>query len=256
VSEHEEQPRNELARQVVVGFAAGLAAGYAGPLPGAVAAGAAPLVLAGMDYVSATISSRRVEHATETLTDAADEFGAKTPEEFVKFITAAVSDEEHQELLARALTIAQDTAMRAQRRALGRALAAAASDTGTKVDHELLFIRVVADLDESHIRLLRLMNTTPPNLNAASRRMAQLDQSVWLLSDIKEQDPGLVNVVQELLPVLERHLLVTRSTDVQLYTERPYGTASTDNREPAYAITLYGTWFLRRLAEPGGLQPG
>jgi hypothetical protein len=112
VSENKPQPRYELARQVVVGFAAGLAAGYAGPLPGAVAAGAAPLVQAGMDYISATIGSRRLDHATETLTDGADEFGARTPKEFVEFVKAAVSDEEHQELLARALTIAQDTAMR------------------------------------------------------------------------------------------------------------------------------------------------
>lgn len=67
----------------------------------------------------ATIGSRRLEHAAETLGDAADEFGAEIPEEFVKFVEAAASDEQHQELLARALTIAQDTAMRDTRRALG-----------------------------------------------------------------------------------------------------------------------------------------
>ena len=37
----------------------------------------------------------------------------------MKFVEAAASDEQHQELLARALTIAQDTAMRDTRRALG-----------------------------------------------------------------------------------------------------------------------------------------
>jgi hypothetical protein len=46
---------SELARQVVVNVGAGLAAGYAGPLAGTVAAGAAPVVLAGMDWISATI---------------------------------------------------------------------------------------------------------------------------------------------------------------------------------------------------------
>lgn len=88
------------------------------------------------------------------------------------FVEAAVSDEEHQELLARALTIAQDTAMRDKRRALGRALASAASDTGTKVDEELLFIRVLADLDEPHIRVLRLMSTplSVSGLHGRSRR--------------------------------------------------------------------------------------
>ena len=81
--------RSELARQVVVGVAAGLAAGYAGPIAGTAAAGAAPVVLAGMDYISATIGSRRLEHATKTLTDAAEDSGAKTPEEFVEFIKGA-----------------------------------------------------------------------------------------------------------------------------------------------------------------------
>jgi hypothetical protein len=49
-----------------------------------------------MDYVLATIGSRRVDHATQTLTDGSDEFGAKTPKEFVEFVKAAVSDEQHQ----------------------------------------------------------------------------------------------------------------------------------------------------------------
>jgi hypothetical protein len=56
------------------------------------------------------------------------------PDEFVK---AAVSDEERQELLARALTIAQDAAMRDKRRALGRVVVQAASDIG-KIDKELV----------------------------------------------------------------------------------------------------------------------
>jgi hypothetical protein len=50
-------------------------------------------------------------------------------------------------LLARTLTIAQDSAMRDKRRALGRALANALDDTGTKVDSEIAFVRVLADLD-------------------------------------------------------------------------------------------------------------
>lgn len=43
-------------------------------------------------------------------------------------------------------------------------LATAASDSGSKVDAELLFIRVLAELDEPHVRLLRLMSTKPPSL--------------------------------------------------------------------------------------------
>jgi hypothetical protein len=93
------------------------------PLTGAAAAGAVPAVLAGMDFIAATIGFRRMRHATQALTDGADDYGARTPEDFIEFVKVAVSDEEHQELLARALTIAQDTAMRNKRRALGRALA-------------------------------------------------------------------------------------------------------------------------------------
>jgi hypothetical protein len=221
----ERQDINELARQVVVSFGAGLA-GYLGPGAGAVAAGAAPLVLAGLDYVSAIIGPRRLDHAAQTLTDGAEMFGAKTREEFKAFVEAAVSDEEHQELLARALTIAQDTAMRDKRRALGRALAAAASDTGTKVDEELLFIRIVADLDEPHIRLLRLM-TTPP-----------LRQ--WPPSRILEEDPGLTSP-WALLSVLARHQLISGGYEVL----PPRGEI-----RPDYTITEYGEWFLTRLAEP------
>src|SRR5690349_7427061 len=114
-----QQSLHEVAKQVVVNVAAGLA-GYLGPGASAIAAGAAPIVLAGLDYISATIGSRRLDHATETLTDAAEEFGAETTEEFVEFVKAAVSDEDRQELLARALMIAQDTAMRDKRRADNR----------------------------------------------------------------------------------------------------------------------------------------
>lgn len=69
----------------------------------------------------------------------------------MKFVEDAVSNPEHQELLARALTIAQDTAMRDKRRALGRALASAVAETGTTVDDELAFIRTLADLDPPDI---------------------------------------------------------------------------------------------------------
>jgi hypothetical protein len=227
--------RGELARQVVVNLGAGLAAGYAGPLAGALATGAAPAVLAGMDYISATIGSRRVEHATETLEDAADAYGAETPEEFVEFVKAAVSDEDRQELLARALTIAQDAAFRDKRRALGRALAAAASDTGTKVDEEMLFIRVVAELDEPHIRLLRLMSIPPPSLDALNRqqRLAIGEPPIrqWHPPEIAQVDPGLAEVMYGLFPVLHRLRLI-------------------DGNEAEYTINAYGEWILARFAEP------
>jgi hypothetical protein len=235
--------RGDLARQVVVNVAAGLAAGYAGPVGGAAAAGAVPVVLAGMDYISATIGSRRVEHATETLEDAADAFGAETPDEFIKFVQEAVSDPERQELLARALTIAQDTAMRDKRRALGRVVAQAASDSGTKVDNEMIYLRVLADLDEPHVRLLRLMTTKPAHQDKVNEQREALGIPAvrqWHPSDIVQADPGLKDVVWSLLPVLHRHGLISGGYEMITWA----------GREPEYTITDYGEWFLALLAEP------
>jgi hypothetical protein len=201
----EEQPSvSEVARQVVVNAAAGLA-GYLGPAEGAIAGGAAPVVLALLGYMTGTIRSRRLDHATEMLADAATEFGAKTTEEFVEFIEAAVSAEERQELLARALTIAQDTSMRDKRRALGRVVAQAASDTGTKVDKQLIYLRVIDDLDEPHIRLLRLMTTKPPHQDAVNRQREAIGEAPvrqWHPSDLGQADLGIAEVVWSLLPVL------------------------------------------------------
>jgi hypothetical protein len=232
----------QVARQVVVGVTAGLAT-YLGPGPGAMAAGAAPVVLAGLDYISGTIGSRRLDHATETLTDAAEEIGAKTTDEFLNFVEVAVSDEERQELLARALSIAQDTSMRDKRRALGRVIAQAARDTGTKVDIQLIYLRVIDDLDEPHIRLLRLMATRPPHQDAVNQQREAINVvpvRQWHPSDLSQADPGLAEVVWSLLPVLDRHGLISGGYEV----------LTSAGREPEYEITPYGEWFLTMLAEP------
>jgi hypothetical protein len=239
----DEQPSvSEVARQVVVNVAAGLA-GYLGPGPGVLAAGAAPVALAGLDYISSTIGARRLAHATETLEDAAAEFGAKSTDEFLAFVEAVVSDEEHQEILARALTIAQDTSMRDKRRALGRVVAQAASDVGTKVDRQLVYLRVIDDLDEPHVRLLRLMTTTPPHLDAVNRQKEKIGEPPvrqWHPSDLGQADPGIAEVVWSLLPVLARHGLISGGDDVITWA----------GREPEYVVTPYGEWFLTMLSDP------
>jgi hypothetical protein len=112
-----------------------------------------------------------------------------------------------------------------------------------EVDDELLFIRVLADLDEPHIRLLRLMSTAPPHLDAVNRQMQAVGRPAirqWHPSDISVQDPGLADVVWGLLPVLDRHQLISGGYDV----------LTTSGQEPEYTITPYGEWFLTRLAEP------
>jgi hypothetical protein len=222
---------------MVVAFGAG-AAGLIGPEAAVLATGLAPLAEAGLGWFSTTIRTRRQEHAADTVMHGADEYGAETMEQFVAFMKALVSDEEHQELLARTLTLAQDTAMRDKRRALGRALASAASDTGTRVDEELLYIRVLDDLDEPHIRLLRLLSATPPHLTAIGLG----DVRQWFPWSIAQADPGLAETVWALLGPLQRHGLIWMTTE-QYHV--PGG-----SMENQCEISPYGEWFLTRLAEP------
>ena len=168
--------------------------------------------------------------------DGAEAFGAKTFEDFKSFIDTVIRDDEHRELLARALTVGQDAAIRDKRRALGRTLASAASDTGTKVDDELLFIRVLADLDEPHIRLLRLMQTVPKR--QADRRWEQV---TWEVSSITDADPGLSDTAVQLLHVLQRHYLIWQAAG----SDRPGGEETLQ-----YQITPAGSSLLTRLALP------
>ena len=235
-----EVSRAELARQVVVGLAAGAVASYSGHVAGTIASGAAPVVLVGMDYISATIGARRLEHATETLADAADESGAKAPEEFIEFVKAAVRDERHQELLARALTVAQDTAMRDKRRALGRALAAGIAGDDAKIDTELLFIRAVADLDTLHIRLLALMASeclAPDSPSGAD------PPGGWSQDAVAVRDPGLGDAIPALLTTLLSHGLA-RAED-RLATWDTIGSPQT------YTVTAVGRTLLERLTAEG-----
>jgi hypothetical protein len=141
--------------------------------------------------------------------------------------------------------LAQDTA---KRRALGRVLASAAGETGTRVDDELLFIRVLADLDPPHIRCLRIMATEPPHLDAINRQRQAVGEPAvrqWHPSDIASQDPGLENAVWALLPVLARNHLISGGYDV----------ITRAGHEPEYVITAYGEHMLARLAEPSPGQP-
>jgi hypothetical protein len=77
--------------------------------------------------------------------------------------------------LARTLTAAQDTAMRDRRQALSRALANALDDTGTKVDDEIAFVRMLADLDPVHIRVLKIMSRRPKHQDSVAAQMNAAD---------------------------------------------------------------------------------
>lgn len=229
-----EQTRKSLAIRITAA-ALGASAGLVSPDAAVAGAALTPMLEDALGHIFDRIDSQRRENAAETLMDAADEFDAETPEQFMKFIEGAVSNPQHQELLARGLTIAQDTAMRDKRRALGRALASAVAETGTTVDEELAFIRTLADLDPADIRVLRLTNTVPEHLLAGGYEAKQ-----WYPWSIAQVDPGLAGSAWTSFRVLEQHGLVWSSGN-QL---TPHG------HQPEYSITGLGEYFLARLADP------
>lgn len=225
-----------LACQIVAGLFAGLLAAY-GVGPGVIGATFAP-VLASIMTSFRRIGQRRVEHSAETLLHAAD--AAELPLD--EFFGRAVSDDRHHELFTRTLTIAQDTALRKKRQALGHALAAGVMGDDAAIDEELLFIRAVEDIDTPHIRLLSRVasaHAQPPG---------------WSALRIIQADPGLANGVGALLGTLELHGLIAATA--------PPITRGPNAGQTFYNITGQGQKFLDRLAEDAvdlqgrsGVQP-
>jgi hypothetical protein len=194
----------------------------AGPVGAGLAGFAGPF----FENIVNRLHGRRVRNATETALDAARISGL-TPEEF---LDKAVSDDRRHELLARALIIAQDTALRSKRRALGYSVAAGVMGDDAKIDEELLFTRAVADVDEWHICLLgRMLN--PLSAGFDGRTVDQLETA----------DPGLAGTVLALLGTLELHGLVATGISNRAI---PSVVSSTTY----YSITPAGRHFLGRLA--------
>ena len=219
-----------LAKQVAVAFLANLPYLY-DPVAGLLAATAAPIVLAIANTAAVKrLGRRRAEHAADTLLDAADAAGLHLSE----FLDVAVSDDRRQELLTRALGIAQDASLRAKRRALGRALANGVVRDEARIDEELLFMRAVEDVDEMHIRLLGLMANPVPEPAPG-----------WTSGMIERADPGLRGGVFALLGTLELHGLI-----VQLFPAAPI--RGPHAGQIYHYITESGRFFLNRLADESG----
>lgn len=194
-------------------------------------------------YLDDRFRRQRLTYAAETLADAAGEAGT-TSDGFDEFIRKLAGDEEHHELLARVLAIAQDSAMRDKRRALGRILANAADETGTKVDMQFAHARVIADLDPVHVRLLRLMSLPPQHLihYATAHGLDPRTVRRWYPWSVAAADPGLSEAVWAAVQVLERHGLVWKVSE----SHTPDG-----GIEPEYEITDYGDYLLELLSAPG-----
>lgn len=222
--------RRELAvRTSIAVLTAG--AGLLGPDAGATATALTPALETVLARVVGSVTRWRAHHAAETLEDAAEAAGE--PVELL--VQEAVSDERRGELLARTLTIAQDTALRDKRRALGRALAAGIKGDDAKIDEELLFIRAVADIDTPHIKLLSLMAAQyiPPGKDSGS-----VFHSGWSLPKITARAPELGEAVPALLSTLESHGLVRA-----MQSSTPWTAA-----QAAYSVTSAGRFLLERLA--------
>lgn len=246
MADENEEGRHPLVVKVAAATA-GAAAGFAGPDAAVVGAGLTPVIEDILGQLLGRLSAKRRERVAETLTDAAKELGGDTAEQLRRLTEAAASDETYQELLARALTIAQDTSMRDKRRALGRALANALDDTGTRVNNEIAFTRMLADLDPVHIRVLKIMSRRPKHLDPIAARMNAADDPKairqWYEWSIVDADPGLEGAAYGALRVLERHGLIWDRGE-QLVPP-PHG------MQHEYQISPYGDYLVDRLAAPG-----
>ena len=216
----------DLVVQTVVGAVVG-GASLIGPDVGAAASALAPAMAVGLDRLSGVLRARRHAHAEETLTDAVKTAALPASE----FIERALLDDAHSELLVRALTAAQDTALREKRRALGRALADGVCGEST-VDDELLFIRAIEDLDAPHIAVLRIISLEPPNRMPLPR--------AWQHNDILERVPELSNALRAILATLDLHTLISNGV-----LSSGYGYSNVD----LYRIEHPGRVLLSRLSE-------
>jgi hypothetical protein len=231
--------------------AIGASAVLAGPEAAIAGAALTPVLEDLLGKILGRLSSRRRARVEETLIDAADDLGGDKAEQLQRIVDAAASDETYEELLARALTAAQDTAMRDKRRALGRALASAVDETGTAVDGEIAFVRLLADLDPVHVRVLRIMSHRPPHLDQVARQANAANDPTWGRQwygwSLQAADPGLGDSVWGALRVLEQHGLIWDRGE-QL-VPHPHG------MQHEYMISPYGDYLLARLATPEDRQP-
>lgn len=228
----DEEARQELMRQTAVAVLLGLVTAKVPAL--------APTVVSVTPFASyiasaiGRIGRSREDKAAETLEYAVDASGER-PEEFIDHATA---DDRRIELLTRTLVIAQDTALRQKRRALGRALAAGVTGDDAQIDDELLFIRAVSDLDAPHIKMLDKMADGPP-------LQPNFPLGYWDTRTIPAQMPEFGDSWPALLSALELHGLTS-----PFQSSTPYQGSRT-----AYVVTRLGHSMLARLANEADSDP-
>ena len=103
------------------------------------------------------------------------------------------------------------------------ALANALDDVGTKVNDEIAFVRMLADLDLDHIRVLKIMIRRPKHLDRVAVQMNAADDPraarQWYAWSIVEADPGRPKNTPQQQPTRRRRgLRATDPTKVQRVT--------------------------------------
>lgn len=226
-----EQTGHELAIQTGVAVLVG-GAGLLGPDAGAAATALAPAMESMITHVVGRLRRRRARNAAETLADAAEAAG----EPVEQLTLEAIATERREELFIRTITIAEDTALRDKRRALGRALAAGIAGDDAKIDEELLFVRAIADIDTPHIRLLSMIasETIPPRSDS---------RGGWSLDAMTERAPGLGEAIPALVLTLRSHGLVRQ-------IDGPITWAALGSQD-TYDVTGAGRTLLERLTAEG-----
>jgi hypothetical protein len=219
----------ELATRTSAAALTGLAS-LLGPDAAFVATTLQPVTETVLLDVARKIRQRWNRNSAEMLDDAAKAAG-ESPE---NLLLRAVADDGRHELLARAVGIAQDAALRDKRRALGRALAAGIAGDDAQLDDELMFMRAVADLDAPHIRLLALMASRRP---MPGKDSGSVFHAGWSPATLAVRDPGLGDAVLALIWTLEAHGLIHSATS---------STPWLSSRE-AYNVTQAGLLMLERL---------
>ena len=218
----DEEAGRELMRQTSAAILLGYATAKV-PALAPVVVSVTPLAAAAATAIG-RIGRRREENAAETLAEAVKASG-DPPEEFINKATA---DDRRIELLTRALVIAQDTALREKRRALGRALANGIAGDNARIDEELLFLRAVADVDAPHIKLLARL---------ANGRRSGASRGYWHREQITTAMPELGNSWYALMAPLEVHGLVDHRQSSALELKE------------SFMVTHLGYAMLARLAE-------
>lgn len=243
------QPRElaPLAQKLIEGVVAGGAAlaALTGSPEAVGAAAAAPLVSQGLAYAGAIVRQRWRRNAEEMLAEA-----AHTAElEDDQLLERLLASPARQELLASALEAAAHATLQEKVKALGQALADGALADDDQVDHELLFVRAMVDLEAPHVRVLHLLDT--PSVPAAPSYRAPLAERQL------SKAPGIGDALGPVLAVLERWGAVEKKAAVdidQLNQDLGLGTPVPFRRETKWEITPFGQNLLRRL-RAGGAKP-